>query len=176
MSKNFVMLWQKTLDSSIWRRENKETRLVWVTMLMMKDFEGNVYASKVGLADRARVTDDECDEALKVLLAPDPGDTSKVENGIRIREIPGGWNIINHDLYRFSTEAKRVFWAQSKADQRAKKKLEDMTEPEKLAYAKGRQAVRKKKSLDKLNAEIAGRTDSVKELIDEANGLPPGLQ
>jgi hypothetical protein len=116
------MLWSKTLDSSVWRRESKETRLVWVTMLMMKDSDGQVLASQVGLADRAVVTDEECREALRVLLAPDPNDTSKVEDGRRIRVIPGGWQIINHDLYRFSTDAKREFWKAQKAEQRAAKK------------------------------------------------------
>lgn len=112
------MLWAKTLDSSVWRRENKETRLVWITLLMMKDSEGIVQSSRVGLADRARVSDGECEEALRVLIAPDLKDTSGVQEGRRIREVPGGWQIVNHDMYRFSTEAKREFWRQEKAKQR----------------------------------------------------------
>ena len=117
----FALLWGKILDSSIWVKESKETRLVWITMLAMKNFEGKIQASIIGLADRAKVTPEECRTALNVFLAPDPDDTSKVEDGRRIREIPGGWEIINHDLYRFSTEAKREFWRQSKAEQRKKK-------------------------------------------------------
>lgn len=117
----FALLWGKILDSSIWVKESKETRLVWITMLAMKNAEGKIQASVIGLADRAKVTPNECREALSIFLAPDPDDTSKVEDGRRIREIPGGWEIINHDLYRFSTEAKREFWRQSKAEQRAKK-------------------------------------------------------
>jgi len=85
----------------------------------MKNSEGLIYSSVVGLADRAKVTPDECRAALQIFLSPDPDDTSKVEQGIRIREVPGGWQIVNHDLYRFSTEAKREFWRQQKADQRA---------------------------------------------------------
>lgn len=122
----FALLWGKILDSSIWVKESKETRLVWITMLAMKDSEGKIQASVVGLADRAKVTLDECKQALKIFLSPDPDDTSKVEDGIRIREIPGGWQVINHDLYRFSTEAKREFWRQSKAEQRKKKPSNNM--------------------------------------------------
>lgn len=119
----FALLWGKILDSSIWIKESKETRLVWVTMLAMKDFKGQIQSSVVGLADRAKVSPDECREALRIFMAPDPDDTSKVEDGRRIREIPGGgWEIINHDLYRFSTEAKRELWRQEKAQQRAKEK------------------------------------------------------
>jgi len=115
----FALLWGKILESSIWVKESKETRLVWVTMLAMKNSDGNIFASMIGLADRAKVSPDECRTALQIFLSPDPDDTSKVEEGRRIREIPGGWQIINHDLYRFSTEAKREFWRQQKAEQRA---------------------------------------------------------
>jgi hypothetical protein len=88
---------------------------------MMKNSEGVVQSSKVGLADRARVSDKECEESLGVLLSPDVNDTSGVEDGKRIREVPGGWQIINHDMYRFSTEAKREFWRASKAEERERK-------------------------------------------------------
>ena len=116
----FALLWGKILDSSIWVKESKETRLVWITMLAMKDSEGRIQASVIGLADRAKVTLEECRVALDVFRSPDLDDTSKVEEGRRIRDIPGGWEIINHDLYRFSTETKREFWRQSKAEQREK--------------------------------------------------------
>lgn len=117
-SGGFCLLWGKTLESSLWVRESKETRLLWLTMLMMKDSEGVVKASVVGLADRAKITVGECRESLKVLMSPDPEDTSKVAEGRRILEVPGGWQVINHDMYRFSTEAKREFWRATKAEQR----------------------------------------------------------
>jgi hypothetical protein len=116
----FTLLWSKILDSSLWVTGSKELRLVWITILAMKDSNGVVQASVVGLADRAKVSVVECRTALDTLKAPDPEDTSKVEEGRRIRDIPGGWQVINHDLYRFSTEAKREFWRKAKADQRAK--------------------------------------------------------
>jgi len=116
----FALLWGKILRSSIWVKESKGTRLVWIAMLAMKDSEGRIQASVVGLADAAKVSVNECKEALRVLLSPDPDDTSKVEQGRRIRVIPGGWQIVNHDLYRFSTEAKREFWRQQKQEQRKK--------------------------------------------------------
>jgi hypothetical protein len=118
----FALLWGKTLDSSLWVNESKETRLVWLTLLMMKNSEGIIQSSVVGLADRAKVSPPEAKAALKVLLSPDPDDSSKVEEGRRIREVPGGWQIVNHDMYRFSTEAKREFWRTSKAEQRENQK------------------------------------------------------
>lgn len=118
----FALLWSKILDSSLWITGSKETRLLWVAMLAMKDWEGKIQASIVGLADRAKISLDECKSSLEELMSPDPNDTSGVDEGRRIRQIPGGWQIINHDLYRFSTEAKRETWRAQQAAYRAKKK------------------------------------------------------
>lgn len=117
----FTLLWSKILDSSIWM-ESQATRIVWITLLAMKDADGIVRAAKVALAHRARVTIEECDRALQVLMAPDPQSMTPANEGRRIKEIPGGWQILNSDLYRFSTESKREFWKQQKADQRARTK------------------------------------------------------
>lgn len=120
MSDGFCLLWDKILQSSLWVKESKETRLVWITLLAMKNKDGRVMSSLVGLADQAKVSVKECKAALKVLKSNDRDDTSGVEGGKRIREIHGGWEIVNHDLYRFSTEAKRELWRQEKAEQRRK--------------------------------------------------------
>jgi len=142
----FSLLWGKILDSSIWVKESKETRLVWIALLAMKDVEGKVQAAVIGLADRAKVSPDECRKSLKVLLAPDADDTSGVDEGRRLREIPGGWQIVNHDLYRFSTEAKREFWRQQKAEQREqeaareKAKAREFKKRRKQAEDQGKQA------------------------------------
>lgn len=114
----FTLLWSKMLYSSIWVKGTKEDKLVWVTILMMKDKDGLVYSSVPGLARMAGVTDLECKECLDKFLNPDPDDSSKVEEGRKLREVPGGWQVVNHDLYRFSTEEKREFWRKQKAEQR----------------------------------------------------------
>lgn len=123
MSGGFSLLWAKILDSSIWM-ESKETRLVWITMLAMKDADGVVRAAHKALAHRARVTEAECEAALKVLRSPDPQSSTPDNDGRRIADLEGGggWQILNHELYRFSTEAKRAFWREQKAAQREAKK------------------------------------------------------
>lgn len=87
---------------------------------MMKDSEGVVSSSLVGLADRARVSETECAACLEKFLNRDADDTSGVEEGRKIRRVQGGWQVVNHEHYRFSTEAKREFWRQAKAEQRRK--------------------------------------------------------
>jgi hypothetical protein len=123
--RRFALLWGKMLRSSLWVKESKETRLVWVTMLMLMDEEGRVFSSEIGLADSAKVTPEECREALKILTSPDPDDTSKVEEGVRLRTIHGGWQIINFQIYAYSSDEKREFWRQQKAAQRARLKKKD---------------------------------------------------
>lgn len=121
MADTFSLLWTKILRSSLWVRESKETRLVWITMIALKDKNGRVQSSVVGLADAAKVTPEECREALVVLSAPDPEDTSKVDEGRRIREVAGGWALTNHELYQFTTDEKREYWRRKKAVERQRK-------------------------------------------------------
>jgi hypothetical protein len=165
--KGFTLLWSKILESSIWVTQSKETRLVWITILAMKNYEGQVFASVVGLADRAKVSPDECRKALKVLLSPDPDDTSKVEEGRRIREIQGGWEVINHDFYRFSTEAKREFWRVTKAEQRRRQEMEQdpaFKDAKAAEYRKRRKTG--KREMKKAGA-ISGAVQAIKDGFHE---------
>lgn len=120
MNTGFTLLWSKTLLSSLWLNESKETKLLFFTMLMLKNSDGVILSSVPGLAHASKLTIPEVEVALGALLSRDNFDSSGVEGGIRIRVVPGGWQVVNHDLYRFSTEAKREFWRQQKAEQRAK--------------------------------------------------------
>lgn len=119
MSGGFTLLWSRLLRSSIWVKESKETRLVWIALLALKDKDGEVQSSLVGLADMAKVSREECEVALGVLTGVDPDDSSGVDDGRRLRVIPGGWQVVNHELYRYSTDAQRAKWALEKAAQRA---------------------------------------------------------
>jgi hypothetical protein len=116
----FALLWSKILRSSIWINESKETKLLWIACIALRDSNGEIQCSLVGLADAAKLTVEECRESLKVLLSPDKDDSSGMDDGRRLREIPGGWLVVNHDMYRFSTEEKREFWRKQQAERRAK--------------------------------------------------------
>ena len=154
--KGFTLLWGKLLKSSIWINGTKEDRILWVAMLAMKDSEGKIECSLVGLADTAKITPDECRAALVKLLSPDPDDTSGVEEGRKLRVIPGGWQVVNHDLYRFSTAEKREFWRREKAEQRRLADLKSRT-PGTVAYCtKVRDLGRKLRKWHKLSKDELG--------------------
>lgn len=163
----FTLLWSKILDSSVWM-ESKETRLVWITLLAMKDSKGIVQAAVVGLAHRARVSVVECESALKTFLNPDPNSSSRVEDGRRIREIAGGWEIINHEQYRYSTDAKREFWREQKRKQR-----ESVTEP-KPARSRKRRVGKTATEIAMERADAAGDEEAVTRLSELSDGVSPG--
>lgn len=120
------------------------------------------------MADRAKVSDDECRKALKVLLSPDPYDTSKVEEGRRIREIPGGWEVINHDFYRFSTEAKREFWRVTKAEQRRRAEMEQDPNFKDAKAAEYQKRRKPGKRSTKLAGTISGAQQAIKDGFADA--------
>lgn len=125
MKGTFALIWDRLLRSSLWIGGSKEARLVWITLLVLKNSEGNVFTSMVGLADAAKLTKDECIKAIEELSQPDPDSYTKDNEGRRIIPIEGGWHIVSHELYRFSTDAKRAFWAEQKAKQRESKKQKE---------------------------------------------------
>lgn len=145
----FTLLWSKTLGSSIWL-ESAETRIVWFTLMMLKDKDGFVRGGSIAaLAHIARVTPEECQTAMDLFLAPDKGSSTPDEEGRRILKVEGGWTLINHEQYRYSTEAKREFWRQQKQEQRRKL---DEAKAKRLEAAQRK--AEKKSGAGPLNGEI----------------------
>ncbi len=119
MATAFTMMWQSLLDSSVWLGTSKETRLVWVTMLLMKDADGVVRSGVPGIAHRAVVSVEECRKAIKQLSEPDPDTMTQANQGRRIKKVEAGWLILNHEKYRTSEDI-RAKWRRQKKNQRAK--------------------------------------------------------
>lgn len=100
----FTKLFGSLVNSTIWRADDK-TRLVWITMLAMAGRDGVVESSLPGLADAARVTIEECSAALAILSGPDKYSRTKDHDGRRVREVDGGWLLLNHAKYRAKMSA-----------------------------------------------------------------------
>lgn len=104
---SYTKLFGSILDSTVWQSP-AHVRIVWITMLAMKDRDGRVEASIPGLARRAIVTIEQCEEALALFMSPDKYSRTKDHDGRRIREIDGGWEVLNHDKYRELLDADDV--------------------------------------------------------------------
>lgn len=116
----YTKLFSSILMSSIWEESN-ETRLVWVTMLALADQFGHVDGTVKSLARVARVSVEECQEALDCFLSPDPHDRSGVAEGRRIVAENGGWTLVNHAAYRqkMSADERRQRDRDRKREKRA---------------------------------------------------------
>ncbi len=99
MPVGYTKLFNELIMSTVWR-EPDHVRLLWITMLALKDRWHIANASMPGLADAARITTDQCREAIQILSSPDPDSRSKEFEGRRIQECDGGWLILNGEKYR----------------------------------------------------------------------------
>lgn len=119
MSDGYVKVYESILQSTIWL-EAPETKIVWITMLTLKDKDGVVYASIPGLANTSGVSLQACEAAINRFLSPDPYSRTKDFEGRRIREVDGGWFLINHAKYRDLRTQKNINDAERKRKSREK--------------------------------------------------------
>lgn len=123
MTETYTKLFGSIIHSTIWR-EPDHVRLVWVTMLALADQHGCVWASMPGIADAARVTVPQCEDALSRFQEPDKHSRSKDFDGRRIEVIDRGWHLLNHGAFRALRSAAERAESNAKyqRDFRARKK------------------------------------------------------
>jgi hypothetical protein len=101
----YTKLFGSILDSTVWELP-MPTKVTWIAMLAMADRNGEVQASIPGLAKRAGVSLEQCEEALKAFMSPDRYSRTKEHDGRRIEEMDGGWRLLNHGKYRQQLSAE----------------------------------------------------------------------
>lgn len=95
----YVKLFADLLDSSLWS-EDSDTRIVWMTLLLMSDQDGMVRAAPSAIANRARVVTDVTLDALERFGSPDQESRTSDHEGRRIEKVEGGYVILNYKKYR----------------------------------------------------------------------------
>lgn len=122
----YTKLFNEIVMSTVWR-EADHVRILWVTMLALKDQYHTVNASLPGLADAARITIEQCEQALFVLESPDIHSRSTEFEGRRIEPCDGGWLILNGEKYRqrMGADERRAYKAQKQREYRAKQKEQE---------------------------------------------------
>jgi hypothetical protein len=136
MSK-FVPIFDKIVDSSIWR-ENDLVVKVFITMLAKQDADHVVRADAYIIGEWARKTEEEAEDALRVLSSPDTKRRMpQPHEGRRIERVEDGWLILNGDKYQ--GDMRKIFQRARKADWAAKKRAKEraMEEMEMERAARG---------------------------------------
>lgn len=96
----YTKIYACLLDSSVWQ-QSAETRVVWLTLLLMMDEDGVVRMGSISaLARRANLPDSSTRKALDFLEMPDPESEDQEGQGVRIQRIEGGWLIVKGAEYR----------------------------------------------------------------------------
>ena len=102
----FTKLVPEIIQSSVWN-EAAEIRCVWIAMIATKDANGYVRGDARTIARMANVEQDSAAIALAMFQEPDPASHTPDNDGRRIMAAPGGWIVLNHDLYRASDDVYR---------------------------------------------------------------------
>lgn len=124
----FAPLFSKIVDSSLWDEPDHICK-IFITMLALKDGDGIVRYSAYGIARRARKTETEVLDALKVLSSPDlRRKEEQPHEGRRIQQVEDGWLILNSKYYQNMMRVVMRRWYQRTWHQnRRRKKLSQST-------------------------------------------------
>jgi len=122
----YTKLFARILDSTVWR-EPDPIRILWITMLALADRDGVVHCTVPGLADRARISIEQCRAGISRFTDTDPDSLTTSDEGRRIRRVEDGWELINYQKYRsmMSEEEQREKSKIRMANWRKRKKLEE---------------------------------------------------
>lgn len=123
MDMGYTKLFSSILASSVWQ-ESLPTKIVWITMLALKNERHEVEASLPGLAKFAGVTIKECEEAVNKFEAPDKYSRNPEHDGRKIIRCHSGWKILNGDYYShlMSADERREYQREYMKEYRKRKK------------------------------------------------------
>lgn len=123
-------VWSKLPDSSVWA-ESKDVKILFITMLALKDRDHVVRYNAFELARKANLSESEVLAALEVLKSPD---TRRLEpqdfGGRRIERVEDGWLLLNGEKYRrkmqdiYRKEYKRIKQAEYRDEPASEKASE----------------------------------------------------
>lgn len=95
----YTKLFSSIVTSSLWQ-EDSDTKVVWITMLALKEKDGIVRTTIPGLARISGVSIEKTKECIEKFQQPDPYSRSQECEGRKIRTVDGGYFLINADKYR----------------------------------------------------------------------------
>ena len=118
--------------------EPYHVRVLWVTMLAIKDFDHVVRKNEYQLHKRANMSLEEVGEALRVLSSPDTRRPDQPFEGRRIDKVEDGYLILNGQHYedQMSRVSRRFYLARKAREYRRKKGVNGAPLPGETRYVK----------------------------------------
>lgn len=98
-TKPFVYVSKGILDSSLWD-QSPETIITWYSLLLTADEDGIVRGTIADIADFARVSLKQAQDAITYFMAPDPTSRNPDFEGRRIERAAEGYLILNYVRYQ----------------------------------------------------------------------------
>jgi len=127
MGNGFTKLFNSLITSTVWQEDN-DTRIMWITLLALADFEGKVCGSVPGIANLANIPVEVCEKALKKLSEPDKYSRSTENEGKRIKTTEDGWQILNYAKYRNKKVDRKAYLRQKQREHREKERNKEKEE------------------------------------------------
>jgi hypothetical protein len=177
----FTKLFSTIVYSTVWQ-EDMHVKVVWVTLLAMANRHGCVFASVPGLAKAANVSLDQCVEALAKLSSPDEWSRTKTNEGRRIQECDGGWELLNYLKYRErrDDDERRIQTRFAVAKHRKVKKAKPLTvsqgKPEKAQAEAEAEAEAEKRTVVPVHKAPTPTHDFLAWFIDEYKATRQGAR
>lgn len=119
----FTKLFQELVTSTIWQEPN-DCRVLWITILALKDQNHVCHATVPALAKICDITPEECERYLEQFQQPDKYSRSQEHEGRRIQRVEGGYLVLNAELYQWkgNTEGRRDYIRQKVREHRERKR------------------------------------------------------
>ncbi len=118
----YTKLFGDIITSTIWQEPN-DCRVLWITMLALKDRHNICRATVPSLASLSSISIEDAERYLHQFQQPDKYSRSQEHEGRRIAPAEGGWLILNGEKYqdKLSAEDRREQVRVNVARHRAKK-------------------------------------------------------
>ncbi len=111
----FVKLDCGIIHSSLWA-EDSDTKICWITLLLLADATGFVRAAASAIAREAGISAEVARRALDLFQGPDDESRTPDNQGKRIEKVDGGYRVLNYEKYRerdYTNAERQKRWRES---------------------------------------------------------------
>ncbi len=111
----FVKLDCGIIHSSLWA-EDSDTKICWITLLLLADATGFVCAAASAIAREAGISAEVARRALELFQGPDDESRTPDNQGKRIEKVDGGYRVLNYEKYRerdYTNAERQKRWRES---------------------------------------------------------------